>query len=243
MRKSWLFLAWAAAAPACMAGTLSANLAWTSQYISRGFQQTWGRPAWQGGIDYAAANGLQAGAWLSTVSGKFIEGGRAEWDLYAGYAATRGDLAYSAQLYAYRYPGARSGATGLAYDYRELALGLSYRWASVKYYRTLTRDFFGFAEARGTGYLDLGAAADLGAGLVLQAHAGAGRIRNWSDYNWNDYKLGLAKNYASGWTVSLAYTRGQNATGAYERYPAADGTGATSNPLRGQFALGASKSF
>lgn len=242
MRKSLLFLAWAAA-PACLAGTLGANVAWTSQYVSRGFQQTWGRPAWQGGVDYAGANGLQAGTWLSSVSGKFIEGGRVEWDLYAGYAATAGELAYSAHLYSYRYPGARIGASGLKYDYGELALGLGFRWASLKYYRTLTRDFFGFPDARGTGYADLSAVAELGGGLVLQAHAGAGRIRNWRDYDWNDYKLGLAKSYAQGWTVSLAYTRGHGATGAYDHYPAAGVAGETSNPLRGQVALSAGKTF
>lgn len=39
----------------------SANVTFASQYISRGFQQTWGKPALQGGLDYANPNGFLSG--------------------------------------------------------------------------------------------------------------------------------------------------------------------------------------
>ncbi len=43
----------------------SANVTFASQYISRGFQQTWGKPALQIGLDYANPNGLFVGTWAS----------------------------------------------------------------------------------------------------------------------------------------------------------------------------------
>ena len=65
----------------------------TSQYVSRGMRQTWGRPALQAGLDVAHASGWSFGTWASTVSDRFIEGGRLEWDLYGGYTGTLGPLA------------------------------------------------------------------------------------------------------------------------------------------------------
>jgi uncharacterized protein (TIGR02001 family) len=45
-----------AAAPAA-GWTLSANAGAVSQYVSRGFRQTWGRPALQAGLDLTHPNG------------------------------------------------------------------------------------------------------------------------------------------------------------------------------------------
>ncbi|MFH4289212.1 TorF family putative porin, partial [Acinetobacter baumannii] len=50
----------------------SANVTFASQYISRGFQQTWGKPALQGGLDYANPNGFFAGTWASSVSSNYL---------------------------------------------------------------------------------------------------------------------------------------------------------------------------
>jgi uncharacterized protein (TIGR02001 family) len=54
------------------ASPYSANITLASQYVSRGFQQTWGKPAIQGGLDYNHPNGFYAGTWASTVSDHFI---------------------------------------------------------------------------------------------------------------------------------------------------------------------------
>jgi uncharacterized protein (TIGR02001 family) len=70
----------------------SANITAASQYVSRGFQQTWGKPALQGGLDYNHANGFYAGTWASTVSDHFIRDASVEWDVYTGYSRSFGDL-------------------------------------------------------------------------------------------------------------------------------------------------------
>jgi len=41
-----------------VASPWSANVTAASQYISRGFRQGWGKPALQGGVDYAGPGGF-----------------------------------------------------------------------------------------------------------------------------------------------------------------------------------------
>jgi uncharacterized protein (TIGR02001 family) len=122
-----------AARPRCASGasgdaaTVSANATLASQYISRGFRQTWGKPALQAGLDYAHPGGWSLGTWASTVSDRYIQDATVEWDIYGGYSGTVGELGYSVLAYYYKYPGAVYRATGVKYDYGELSLGLSYQ--------------------------------------------------------------------------------------------------------------------
>lgn len=238
-----------AAAPPAATPALSGSVTLASQYVSRGMRQTWGRPALQAGLDYAHPDGWSLGTWASTVSDRFIEGGRLEWDLYGGYAGTLGPLGYSVMLMHYRYPGARIGAIGTKYDYTELVPGLVYKSFYAKYYRTVSRDFFGIAGARGTGYLDVGANHDLGGGYVLNLHAGDGRVAGGGNamWDWRDAKAGITRTFDGGWSVAAAYTRAWGATDAYDRYttgvPRADGTVAHSNPAKGTFTVSVARTF
>ena len=230
-------------------GTFTGTATFASQYVSRGMRQTWGRPALQAGLDYAHPGGWSFGTWASTVSDRFIEDGRVEWDLYGGYAGSLGPLGYSLALMHYRYPGARIGATGTKYDYTELVPGLSLGSFYAKYYRTVSRDFFGITDARGTGYLDLGANHDLGGGWTLNLHAGEGRVAGAGNaaWDWRDAKAGLTRTFDGGWSIAAAYTRAWGATDAYDRYttgvPRADGAIAYSNPAKGTFAMSVARSF
>jgi uncharacterized protein (TIGR02001 family) len=71
--------AWAADAPAeAPFVTATANINLVSQYRFRGIDQTWGRPAVQGGADLSLANGFYAGTWASNVSGNSYPGGSLE---------------------------------------------------------------------------------------------------------------------------------------------------------------------
>ena len=229
--------------------TTSATVTLASQYVSRGMRQTWGRPALQAGVDVVHASGWSAGSWASTVSDRFIEGGRAEWDLYGGYAGTLGPLGYSLTAVHYRYPGARIGATGTKYDYTELAPGLGYKSLYAKYYRTVSRDFFGIANARGTGYLDVGANHDLGGGWTLNLHLGDGRVAGAGNdiWDWRDAKAGVTKTFDGGWSVAAAYTRAWGATDAYDRYTTgvarANGAIAYSNPAKGALTVNLTRTF
>src|SRR5690606_232212 len=49
-------------------GSLTANAAFSNNYIWRGLTQTMNEPAISGGVDYAADNGFYVGTWASNVS-------------------------------------------------------------------------------------------------------------------------------------------------------------------------------
>ena len=246
----------ALAAPAACAddsapagASVSANASLVSQYISRGFRQTWGKPALQAGADYAHPSGWSLGTWASTVSDRYIQDATVEWDLYGGYGGTVGELGYSVLAYYYKYPGAVYRATGVKYDYGELSLGLSYKMLYAKYNRTVTPDFFGITNARGTGYLDVGANVDLGNAWTLNLHAGNGRVAGTGNaiWNWHDAKVGVTRTFDGGWSASAAITRAWGATDAYDHYtlgiPNAAGQFDTSNPAAATLVVAFSKTF
>ncbi len=225
------------------------NATVASQYVSRGFRQSWGKPALQGGADYAHPSGFSVGTWMSTVSNRFVENGTLEVDLYGGYSGTAGDFGYSVLAYYYVYPGAEYQATATTYDYGELSFGMTYKMFYAKYNTTYTPEFFGITNARGTGYLDIGANVDLGSGMTLQLHAGNGRVAGTGNevWNWNDAKIGLAKTYSGGWTASAALTKAFPKTGAYDNYtlgiPNSKGVIETSFPAKATFVLSITKTF
>jgi uncharacterized protein (TIGR02001 family) len=207
----------AAAAPAAQ---WSANAGIVSQYVSRGIRQTWGKPAVQAGIDYVRPDGWSAGTWASTVSDSYMEDGHVEWDLYGGYTGSAGAIGYSMMAYYYAYPGARMSATGDRFDYAELVLGLTYRAAYAKYFRTVSAMFFGIPDSRGTGYLDVGANPVLGDGWTLNLHAGNGRVAGGGNaiWNWRDARAGVTKDLGGGWSASIAVTRAWGRTDVYRSY-------------------------
>lgn len=237
----------AADAATAAASPVTGNLTLTSQYISRGFRQTWGKPALQGGFDYADPSGFSAGTWLSTVSNRYIEDGTLEWDIYGNYNGSAGPVGYSAGLYVYKYPGAEYRASHTTYDYTELALGLSYQVAYLKYNYTVSHEFFGITNARGTGYLDVGINPELGGGYTLNLHYGQGRVANNSMWSWRDYKIGVTRQLAPGWMLAAAYTRARGKTDVYDAYtlgiPNSAGKIETSNPAAGTLVLALTRSF
>ena len=66
--------------------TLTGNIGLVSDYRFRGISQSNKKPAIQGGLDLALANGLSFGTWTSNVSSWANTGGQQEVDLYGGYA-------------------------------------------------------------------------------------------------------------------------------------------------------------
>jgi uncharacterized protein (TIGR02001 family) len=230
------------AAPSAWSG----NITVASQYVSRGFRQTWGQPALQGGIDYASPSGWFAGTWASTVSPYFVEGGHVEWDIYGGYAGSRGDLNYKAGLYYYRYPSAEVSATRTSLNYGELVLGIDWYDWSLDYSLTVTRDYFGYnsqtlgigqrSHSRGSGYLSAGRRFDLGNGYTLALHYGWQRVNHFTRYNWTDASVGVSRNLG-GFDITASYARGWNGAGLFRDYSTGvpDGWGRirSSNPLAG----------
>ncbi|MCS0580168.1 TorF family putative porin [Massilia pinisoli] len=228
---------------------LSATVSVSSQYISRGIRQTWGRPAAMAAVDYAHPSGWSAGTSVINVDDRFIEKGSVEWDLYGGYSGNAGPIGWSAMVYWYKYPGARISATDTSFDYGELSGGISWKSLYARYNYTFSRDFFGIQNARGTGYLDVGADQPLTKSLTLNLHAGDGRVAGSGNgiWDWRDVKAGLTHKLEDGWTVAVNYTRALGATGVYDRYttgvPRSDGHLAVSNVARRAIVLSLTRKF
>jgi len=197
----------------------SATATLASQYVWRGIRRSDGRPAAQLGVNAANPDGWSAGAWLSSLGNRNADGWL-EWDVYGGYSGKRGDLGYKLMAYYYGYPGALAAA-GARRGYGELVAGLNYKTAyatsiNATYYRTVTRDFSGIANARGTGYVDVGVRHAIDKATTLNLHAGDGRVAggNGNDaYNWRDVKAGLNHKLDSGWALAASYSRAYGGDG------------------------------
>jgi uncharacterized protein (TIGR02001 family) len=220
MRKSVLSIAVAAAAslsdlaaaqPAVTPSPITGNVTLASEYRFRGIDQTFGKPAFQGGFDYSHASGLYLGNWNSNVSqGAGFPGGNLEMDLYGGYKRSFGDLGADVGFIYYAYPG-----TDPKVDNKELYAGVSWKFLSAKYFYSLD-DYFSAKgddgeSTKGTSYLDLSATYDLGHGWGVGAHWGHTNFKHVSQGSYSDWKLGLTKDL-SGWVVGAAYV-GSNAKG------------------------------
>jgi uncharacterized protein (TIGR02001 family) len=172
---------------------VSFNAAVTSDYRYRGYSQSRLKPALQGGADYTHnPSGFYVGTWASTIKWVKDVGGDSdiEWDIYAG---KRGELA----------PGVTYDVGGLGYVYPsndlkpdantfEVYGQVGYGPAYFKYSHSTT-NLFGTADSKNSGYFDLGANIEVGAGLVLNLHAGRQRVAHNSFYSYNDYKVGVTK--------------------------------------------------
>jgi uncharacterized protein (TIGR02001 family) len=218
-----------AAAAAAPENTLAFNVGVVSQYRFRGIEQTSGKPAIQGGLDFTHTSGVYLGAWASNVNWvkdfNAATQGDYEVDLYGGY---KGEiipgLGYDLGVIAYMYPGNNSGAAGTPgfggfskADTTEFYVGLSYSVLSFKYSQSMG-DFLGNLNSNGSRYMELAANFDLGNGYTLTPHLGRQTVPNQnfggavgvpavtdgSAANYTDYALTLAKDFGNGWSATVA---------------------------------------
>lgn len=232
MRKFVLPLAVAAAS--LLSGTAAAqqpatpspvtgNLTLASEYRFRGIDQTAGKPAIQGGFDYAHASGVYLGNWNSNVSeGAGFPGGSIEMDFYGGWKKAFGDFGLDVGGIYYYYPGtdARNPVplsnpnstktnSGTVHN-TEFYIGGSWKFLSAKWFHALS-DYFSIPDTSGTDYFDFAATYDMGGGLALVGHIGLLKVKGYSDLDYTDYKLGVTKDI-TGWVLGAAYV-GTNAKG------------------------------
>ena len=261
-RFTLLVLSTMAATPFCAPAhaepqsPLTANLGLFSSYRFRGLDQTFGKPAVQGGFDYTHASGLYAGNWNSNVSsGAGYPEGSLEMDFYGGYRTTVGDVGLDVGALYYHYPGTRLNGAFAGVNHRhpggtangnvdngELYVAGSWRFLTLKYSHAVT-DYFSMPGTRGTGYVDLSATHDLGDGYVLGAHVGRLLLRDVSyvnadgstyDGHYTDWRVGITKDLA-GWILGATYV-GANAQGrcgngefyCFSSSMSSDGTGSGS---------------
>ena len=200
--------------------TITGNMGIFSSYRFRGIDQTFGKPALQGGIDYSHSSGIYLGNWNSNVSsGAGFPDGNLEMDFYGGYKFSLGDFGFDVGAIYYYYPGSEGKVLGLGassgvVDNKEIYLGVTWKFLTVKYYYALD-DYFslrGVAKngtplnkgTDGTSYLDFSASYDLGNGWGINGHVGFLDLNNIHNGDYTDWKIGVTKDI-NGWVFGLAY--------------------------------------
>lgn len=192
----------APAAPAAPASSLSFNIGVVSDYRYRGISQSRLQPAVQGGLDYTDKSGFYLGAWASTINWIKDSGasdGSIELDIYGGYKGSLGAVSYDVGALRYEYLGNTLGkVAGYSNaNTTELYGALTVGMFTAKYSQAIT-DTFGNVNSKGSSYIDLSAAIDLGSGFSLTPHVGRQVIKNGPAYSYTDYSLTLAKDLGNG---------------------------------------------
>ena len=234
-------MAMAAEAPA-----VTSNVSLTTNYLYRGISQTGGKPALQGGFDYAHASGVYAGVWGSNVSwvGPSLGASSSslELDTYAGFkGGFAEDFSYDVGFLRYNYPGVYPStmATGFVKaDTNEIYGAIGWKWVTLKYSHALSNTF-GLDDSKGSSYVELNASYSLAdAGVTLGAHYGKQTYKGMYEADltlagyapgvvatYSDYKLSASKDF-SGYVVGLAYssTNAKKDVGQYYNVGQADGS-------------------
>lgn len=181
---------------------LAFNAGVFSDYRYRGISQTRLKPAVQAGVDYVAG-GLYVGAWASSIKWIKDAGGdaNAEIDLYGGYKGdiVKDTLTYDVGVLTYQYP---SNKLATKAETTEIYGALTFGPATLKYSHSVS-NLFGFADSKSSGYVDLSATFDVGAGISLVPHVGYQKVANSGNYSYTDYALTVSKDF-SGLVVSAA---------------------------------------
>jgi uncharacterized protein (TIGR02001 family) len=229
-------LAAAQAAPAAASAptpdfTFTGNAGLFSSYRFRGIDQTFGKPAIQGGLDFSHVSGIYLGNWNSNVNqGAGYPGGNIEMDFYGGWKKTWDDWGLDLGGIYYYYPGTNS-VPNTTYgvlnnrnsfngrpleqhsgkvDNGELYIAGSWKWISLKYSHAMT-DYFSVPKSKGSSYWDLTANYDLGDGWGINGHVGHLNFKNEINGDYTDWKLGVTKDLGgwvkelNGWVVGASY--------------------------------------
>ena len=185
----------------------SGNVALTNNYIYRGYTQTNGDFAIQGGFDVAHSSGAYAGVWASNVD--FGDGAtNIEVDFYGGYAGDFGNsmFSYDVGFIYYAYPG---GLKGDQADFVEFGgtLGADLGAVSLSAGIWWSPDFFG-----GIGdaiYVPIGIEVPIPAGdgpIGLSASANVGFNKYIDiDYSYINWDIGLTVSIEDWFDIDLRY--------------------------------------
>jgi uncharacterized protein (TIGR02001 family) len=232
---------------------VTGNVSLVSNYLYRGISQTAGKPAIQGGFDYANPGGFYAGAWGSNISwisdAAVASGASLELDTYAGFkGGFATDFSYDVGFLRYNYPGYYvSGATKA--DTNEIYGLIGWKFLTLKYSDALG-DTFGMKDAKGTSYIDLSASYTVeGSGITLGAHYGKQTYKGTTadaakdagfDPTYSDYKLSASKDF-SGYAVGIAYSSTNAKKGGF--YSLVQKDGSTTDLGKGTVVLSVSHSM
>lgn len=208
------------------ASAVTYNVGLASDYLYRGISQTAAKPALQGGVDYAHSSGFYLGAWASTISwikdSGIATSAPLELDIYGGYKAAAGDVAYDVGFLRYNYPGSYvAGATKA--DTNEIYGAVTYSIVTAKLSYCLG-DLFGVSKASGSTYIDLSASYPVtDTGVTVGLHYGKQTYKGATadaldaagfGATYADYKLSATKDF-SGYLAGLALSKTDAKSGGF----------------------------
>ncbi|MCH2058945.1 MAG: TorF family putative porin [Thalassotalea sp.] len=179
---------------AVSASEWSANAAVTSNYLWRGLEQTGGKAAISGGIDYSGDSGFYAGTWASNAD--WADGMTYELDLYAGFGGNISEsVSYDVGFIYFAYPDETSGDA----DFSEIYGSISFD--------ALTVGFAVLADGEGGDFSDtIYANVDYSFSLANEAevalHIGS-YSGDWLAEDSIDYGISISK---SGFTFGISDT-------------------------------------
>ncbi|MBI5919320.1 MAG: hypothetical protein HY849_08115 [Nitrosomonadales bacterium] len=224
-------LAMAEDAPASP-NTFTANVGLVTDYLYRGISQTNGKPALQGGFDYAHASGFYAGVWGSSISWltdagaglQVASSSQLELDTYFGFKNSfADDFSYDVGFLRYNYPATYPATMNIATgttpwakaDTNEVYGALGYKFLTAKYSYSLGNTF-ALPNAKGTNYVELNANYPIAdTGITLTGHIGKQTYKGVTadqlvaagfTPTYTDYKVGVTKDI-SGFVLGLAYSK------------------------------------
>ena len=195
---------------------VAGSVALTSDYLFRGISQNNQEPALQAGLEYAADSGFYVGTWGSNISWLsdltafgIPVSSSLELDAYGGYRGKFSEtVAYDVGALYYWYPGDYPSGFNSP-DTGEIYAGITFgpyagTTFGAKYSYALT-DLFGYADSDGSGYLDLNANWEFVPTWTLNVHGGKQWVENNEIAEYADWKVGVTKGFANGFSAALAY--------------------------------------
>lgn len=131
----------------------TSNFGILSDYVSRGLNLNWGKPALSGGIESLHNSGVYVSTYFSQISNHFYAVGIIEADLYAGFRHSNNDqFSCDISVGSYFYPGAnycdiapKGSYKNQRYDTVEAITSVTYRWLNLKYSRCIT-NYYGYND-------------------------------------------------------------------------------------------------
>jgi uncharacterized protein (TIGR02001 family) len=213
---------------------IAANVTVVNNYMYRGISQSNGKPAIQGGFDYAHESGLYIGNWnssISWISDSYRTSGGAgtsapiEMDFYGGFKKEFIGEGFASDVgvlqYFYPTSGLQLTSTQANPNTTEIYVAQNFTFGPFTGFGKVSyavSTLFGNVNSTGSYYPDLTLNYDTGMfGISLNGHIGyqyvAGNqpssnlngVSNSTLYSYTDWKLGLTKDFGGGLSGALAY--------------------------------------
>ncbi|RJS91883.1 TorF family putative porin [Salinisphaera sp. Q1T1-3] len=198
-------------------GSVSANVAFTTDYRFRGISQTDRDFAIQGGFDYTMNSGFYLGTWASNVDNfnpspyTGDNGAQAEVDLYGGYDyAINDQWSAGINVLYYYYPGASTAGPNNEIDFWEYTPSVSYTGQSLSATLGVSVSSDYYNESGTSYYPAFDVSTPLTDWLTLAAHVGYQGIEDndvWGTPDYTDWKIALStEQFGLNWEVAYIDT-------------------------------------